>query len=531
MSHSTTAGGFALILQAHLPFVRHPEHDRSIEEEWFFEALAECYLPLWRVLRTLAADGIPAPITLAWSGTLVAMLQDDWLLRRFDLWLHERLDLLHHEARRAAAPQHLVAYHDARLRQAQHDFAACDRHLLRAFAELARTGELELATGSATHAFAPLWQDQPELWQAQVRLPLAPFRAATGGNTSGPRGMWWAECGYVPGMECELAAAGIQWFVLDAHGLAFADPPPATAGLAPVWCGHSQVAAFARDPLTAAQIWHADAGFPADPVYLDFHRDIGHLLPLDELHGVIGREDLRRPTGIRYWRITDRHGTQRDLYDPQAAAARIRQHAREFVHHRRQHLNRVRATWTAASPPLIVAPYDAELFGHWWHEGPAFIDALYREFREPAAQNDVQPTTPGAYLARWPEHAMATPAASSWGSGGFSNVWLNEQTDWIVREGHRVTRALIRLHGSVDRRVVAQAWRELLLAQASDWPFLIRMGTARSYATSRARDHLDAAARLVSQAERVDAAWLAERIAQWGTLFPQLETNAGPQSI
>ncbi|MGE0432194.1 MAG: 1,4-alpha-glucan branching protein domain-containing protein [Planctomycetota bacterium] len=515
-------GLFALVLHAHLPLVRHPEHEQSIEEEWFFEALAECYLPLWRVLQRLVADGVRPGITISLSGPLRQMLGDRWLLGRFDEWLARRLALVEREAQRTGAPAHLVTYHRDRLQHAADSLAACNRQLAPALGALARAGAIELATGTATHAFAPLWPAPVELWRRQVRDALPPFRAAIGERDDARApGMWLAECGFVPGMERELAAAGVRWFVVDAHAFAAADSPPPTGVYAPVWCaaGGGGLAAFARDPETAAQVWHADVGFPADAAYLDFHKDIGFELPLADLQPVIGSEQLRRPTGLRYWRITDRAGTHREWYDPAAASARVRGHAREFVRARVEQVDRLLAAgWRGDAPPLVVAPYDAELFGHWWHEGPQFVDALCRELA--AAADDpagIAAITPGEYLTRWASHAVATPGASSWGAGGYTGVWLNEQTDWIVRGVQRVADELVRFNDS-SSRALRQAWRELMLAQASDWAFLIRMGTNAGYATARARDHLAAAERLVTMVRdgRSDVAWLKEREARWG---------------
>ena len=188
-----------------------------------------------------------------------------------------------------------------------------------------------------------------------------------------------------------------------------------------------------RNPPTG--IWNASIGYPGDPAYREFHRDIGFDRPIDELTPVITAEHLRRPTGFRYWRVTDRTGDHREPYDPVVAR---RPRSRNTRSNSSPAVGARWIGWPTASqiaPPVLVAPFDAELFGHWWWEGPEFLDAMLRAL--PAA--GLEAITPIDYLQRHPTNPVATPGASSWGAGGHAQVWLNDQTDWI----HQGTRAYL----------------------------------------------------------------------------------------
>src|SRR4030067_721770 len=87
-------GYFALVLHAHLPFVRHPEYERFLEEDWFFEALTETYLPLLDVFEGLARDGVHFRVTLSLTPPLLSMMTDPLLQQRYLNYLDERLATL-----------------------------------------------------------------------------------------------------------------------------------------------------------------------------------------------------------------------------------------------------------------------------------------------------------------------------------------------------------------------------------------------------------------------------------------------------
>jgi 1,4-alpha-glucan branching enzyme len=145
-------------------------------------------------------------------------------------------------------------------------------------------------------------------------------------------------------------------------------------------------------------------------------------------------------------------------------------------------------------PPIVVSPYDAELFGHWWLEGPHFLDQVIRKSASTPSQFKL--ATLSEVLDEYPNPVCLQPAASSWGELGFQQVWLNERTQWLYRHQHQAERCMVDLAKEFPeaegplRRALNQAARELLLAQSSDWPFLISQQTAVPYAMRRFREHI-----------------------------------------
>jgi 1,4-alpha-glucan branching enzyme len=240
-------------------------------------------------------------------------------------------------------------------------------------------------------------------------------------------------------------------------------------------------------------VWSRNEGYPGDFQYRDFYRDIGFDLDMEYIGPFILDGHTRIHTGFKYYRITGT-GDHKLPYEPEQAARRIAAHADDFVMRVRRSVS---AHGGRNSPaPLVVSPYDAELFGHWWFEGPQWLEAVVR--RMASEPDEVALTTPSVYLARNPVLQSATPTASSWGDGGYNAFWLNPGNDWVYPHLHDAARrmtAMSRQHGdaapgTLPYRAMQQAARSLLLAQASDWAFIMKSGTAEEYAQRRTRDHL-----------------------------------------
>jgi 1,4-alpha-glucan branching enzyme len=177
--------------------------------------------------------------------------------------------------------------------------------------------------------------------------------------------------------------------------------------------------------------------------------------------------------------------------------------------------------------PLLVSPYDAELFGHWWYEGPEFLDYFVRKAY--FDQQVFRLTTPHEYLQQHPTQQVAQPAASSWGEEGYWKVWLNERNDWIFPHLDVAQARMAELArrfpnpDGLTERALQQAARELLLAQSSDWPFILRTGTSPEYARRRVKDHLLRFIALHEQLTQthIDQHWLAS--IEWrDNVFPNV---------
>jgi 1,4-alpha-glucan branching enzyme len=485
-------GYLSLVLHAHLPFVRHPEHERFLEENWLFEALTECYLPLLQLFQRWQQEGINAPLTLTLTPTLCAMLQDQLLQERYARRLDELLELVEKELLRThweKAFHDLARFYQVRLAATRDLYAACRRDVLGAFRQLQDHGRLEIMTSAATHALLPLLAGHPPSLRAQILVARDSYRSCFGRD---PRGIWLPECAYVEGLEVFLQEANLRWFIVDTHGLLHARPRPRYGIFAPVLTPNG-LAAFGRDRDSAKQVWSRTEGYPGDPRYRDFYRDIGFDLDLDYVKPYLPAPGQRGFTGLKYHRITSPDKSQAKApYDRAAALAAADEHARHFLQARISQTQRLGEILDR--PPLVLAPYDAELFGHWWYEGPEFLDLFVRKaFYD---QRSFVLTTPEAYLERHRTHQVAMPAASSWGEAGYWQVWLNEKNHWLfphLQVAQQRMSELVRRFpqpGKLCERALKQAARELLLAQASDWPFILRTGTSPEYARSRVAAHL-----------------------------------------
>ncbi|HVE85747.1 MAG TPA: 1,4-alpha-glucan branching protein domain-containing protein [Myxococcales bacterium] len=525
----TGAGSLCIVLHAHLPFVRHPEHEDFLEEDWLYEAISETYLPLLLVLDQLVEDRVPFRLTMTLSPTLVSMLGDELLVSRYGRRLDRLCDLAGKEVARTSPDPtfgplaRFYRDHFERLHRAFH--GRYGRDLVAAFRRLQGLGVLEIITCTATHGFLPLLGTVPEAARAQVKVGADHYRRSFGRDA---RGIWLAECGYAPGVDRFLAAEGIRYFFLDTHGLMDAEPKPVYAWFAPIYT-EAGVAAFARDPESSQQVWSAQTGYPGDPWYREFYRDIGFDLPLDYVRPYVKPTGERKSTGFKYFRITGKT-PHKEAYDPAVARARAEEHAAHFVYCRAQQL-RDAAARMDGKRPIVVAPYDAELFGHWWFEGPWFLDALFRRCADESA--GVRLVTPAEHLQEQPEAQVASPPMSSWGAHGYAGMWLDQSNDWIYRHLIPCSRRMVRLADDfksptpLERRALAQAARELLLAQSSDWAFIMKAGTMVEYAHKRTREHLLRFLKLHDQvrAGAVDERWLAQVEAR-NNLFPDLEYRA-----
>jgi 1,4-alpha-glucan branching enzyme len=518
-----------LLLHAHLPFVRHPEHPEFFEESWLFEAVLECYLPLLQVLDGWERDGIPGGLTLSVSPTLLSMWRDPLLGQRLGQHLERLICFAEQEATRAhflPQRQRIAHFYCHRLRTLRTQLKDIGGDWAAAFGRHAREGRLELITCAATHPTLPLLLDEPGALRIQLRTAIDAHARSFG---EAPTGFWLPECAWDPELEPFLLEAGIRWTVLETHGVLNATPRPQRAIFAPVRTAGG-LAVFGRDPRSARQVWSRQGGYPGDPRYREFHRDVGHEADWEYVRPHLHGASERTFTGLKFHRVTGPGpGETKALYDRDEALAAVQEHAAHFV------AARVQVAGAAAhhlrTPAVLMAPYDAELFGHWWFEGPEFLDAVAR--RIAASQVGLTLTTPSQSLKHTPELQTVQPAASTWGEGGHFGVWLDPANAWtqvpLRRAGHRLTTLASRLapqaQDPLTERLMAQASRELLLAQSSDWPFLMKMGTAGSYPATRFREHLAAVNRLLDAINGGNLATgeaLLADLEQRHNLFPEI---------
>ena len=517
-------GYLSLILHAHLPFVRHPEHERFLEESWLFEAITETYVPLLQMLESWAKDGMQSPVTLTLTPTLCTMLSDTLLRSRYRRHLDELIELADKETHRTLfeKPLHEQAvFYLQRFRSIRAQYEAWQGDLISVFRRLKEAGLVEIITSAATHALLPLLADHTPSLRAQVRVACDHYRSCFEAN---PEGIWLPECAYVPAIEPILEEANLRWFISDTHGVLNASPKPRYGMFAPILTPNG-VAVFGRDIDSAAQVWSRQEGYPGDPRYRDFYRDIGFDLDLDYLKPFQAAPGQRGFTGIKYHRISG-PGPAKAPYERSRAVDAADEHAAHFLKARVAQIQGL--SGVLDRPPIVVCPYDAELFGHWWYEGIEFLNFFVRKAY--FDQTVFGFITPGQFLRQYPTHQIAAPAASSWGEDGYWRVWLSEQNQWIYPHlrvaQERMTELARRFETSPKpaARALRQAARELLLAQSSDWPFILRTGTSPEYARKRVTEHVARFTKIYEQLGngQLDLPWL-EQIEAQDNVFPAID--------
>jgi 1,4-alpha-glucan branching enzyme len=534
-------GHVVLVLHTHLPWVL--GHGRWPHgEDWLLEAAVECYIPILRVLDRIASDDGSPRITIGLTPVLCEMLGSPRFKADFIAHLDSRQELAERDREEFEAignrdAARLAASWSAFYGDARRDFVErYGRDLLGAFRRLQEGGHVEVITSAATHGYLPLLGSDAAV-DAQVAAGVSEYRRHFG---RAPRGIWLPECAYRPGgrwsrpagparawnrpgLEDVLARHGLRYFFVDTHlvsggtplgtyGARFEEPePPKTrpgTGASPneahalVTRGKKRVAVLARDPKSSVQVWSADYGYPGDGAYLEFHRKKGQ-------------------GGLRYWRVTSRALSLDDKapYIPVVAEERARAHAEHFVATVRETLRAHRQA--TGRPGVVVAPFDTELFGHWWFEGPRWLEAVLRGLQGEVA-------TASEHLLRSPPSTVIRLPEGSWGQG---TMWI---WDLVYRAEDAFVEALrkTRRPRGIVLRILKQLARELLLLESSDWPFLITTVSARDYAEARVKLHAATFDRLLSLMKTAtagplapaDEAWLAEVEAR-DAAFPDIDPD------
>jgi 1,4-alpha-glucan branching enzyme len=526
---SGPSGFLSFTLHAHLPYVvNHGTWPHGIE--WLHEAAAETYLPLLRVLRNLERDGIAFNCNLNLSPILLEQLAHPVFQSDFPRYVERKIvaareDEAYFTSMGEVHYAELARFWHAYFTEALQDFEALDRDIIKGFRYFNDKGLIEIITCGATHGYMPLLGTDESV-RAQVRTAVNAHQRHIGKH---PKGIWAPECGYRPagfwnypvpnadgspaapgfnriGVEQALSESDIDFFFVDTHlveesarvaspynhllgNLATTAQEPMTRNnyrrlYQPYFVDGPYVSldkshattVFPRDPRTGIQVWSGESGYPGDANYLDFHKK-------------------RWPGGHRYWAVTGAKVDMADKqpYNPKLAADRTKSHASHFVHLVWEALQ---AGFTDAIPPILCSPFDAELFGHWWFEGPLWLEAVARVIHD--YPMGLKLTTCSQYLDKYPRAGFIAMHEGSWGAEGTNHVWMNPDTSWTythIYPAELYTREVCTARkwkdGGLGERIVKQLCRELLLLESSDWQFLITTGAARDYAELRFETHND----------------------------------------
>ncbi|OHB43375.1 MAG: glycoside hydrolase [Planctomycetes bacterium GWB2_41_19] len=520
-------GYLSLILHAHLPFVRHPEYHEFLEEDWLFEAITETYIPLIDVFDKLIDEGINFRITMSLTPPLISMLTDELLQSRYIRYLEKRIQLSGKEIERTKhQPEfnRLAQMYYKHFSNARYVFAEkYHRNIIHAFKKFQDMGKLEVITCGATHGYLPLMNNNVNAMRAQINVAVQHYEKHFGRK---PRGIWLPECAYEPVVDQLLKDAGIRFFITETHGILFASPRPKYGIYAPIYCP-TGVAAFGRDMESSRQVWSSKDGYPGDFSYRDFYRDVGFDLDYDYIRPYLHGDGKRTNVGIKYYRITGKTD-HKEPYSPERALDKAAEQAGNFMFNREKQIEHLASIMDRK--PIVVAPYDAELFGHWWFEGPDWINFLFRKIA--FDQKTISLITPMEYLEMYPVNQVSTPSLSSWGYKGYNEYWLNDSNDWIYRHLHKAAERMVELAqkfsdttgNALKNRALNQAARELLLAQSSDWAFIMKTGTMVEYAAKRTKEHLFRFTRLYDdiRANNIDATRLSD-IEGKDNIFPDID--------
>ncbi|AZO94125.1 1,4-alpha-glucan branching protein domain-containing protein [Halocella sp. SP3-1] len=520
-----TKGFLAFVLHAHLPYVRHNK-EGELAEDWLYEAITETYIPLIIIMNRLVKEGVNFQYTINISPSLASMLGDELLQERYHKHLLKLIELSEKELQRTKdQPEfyRLAEMYNYLYKEAYYFFhEKYHNNILAAFKEFQERGNIEIITSAATHAYLPLLLTD-EARNAQIKTGIETYQQFFGKR---PNGIWLPECAFKPGLDQILAENDLRYFISSSHGILHAAPRPRYGLYAPIYTP-AGVAAFGRDVESSKQVWSANEGYPGDYNYREFYRDIGYDLDYDYVKEYLP-SGIRKHIGFKYYKITSKNNWK-EVYDPIAARDKAAEHAGNFMFNRQQQIHYL--TQILDRKAIIVSPYDAELFGHWWFEGPQWLEFLFKKLHYD--QDEIETISLSNYLDHYPKNQIAMPTESSWGYKGYHEVWLNGTNDWIYRHLHQAELKLIELadcfaylNDQKDKRyrTLNQLVRELLLAQSSDWAFIMKADTMVDYAVLRTKKHLHNFSQLVEGIERnnIDLTKLTE-LEKEDNIFPAID--------
>lgn len=485
-------GYLTFVLHTHIPYVR--KHGKwPFGEEWLYEAMSESYLPLLMEFERLRNSGVRFQLVVNITPILIEQLADDYVKAEFEKYLLRKIERTKEDLSSGKYLKKAVRGALNHYEGVYFYWKAINGNIIGEFRQLQEEGYLEIIASPATHSYLPLLGREESI-RAQIANGIATYEKHFGRK---PRGMWISECAYRPegewelpdgrkvsrpGIEKFLEEFGIKYFLVESSLIdngpvsdSYGNPIPhdSLATLRPYWVKGSSVAVFGRNRETGHQVWSAHYGYPGDFWYREFHRKAPE-------------------SGGQYWRVTgkDVDLSEKDYYDPDKALKRVEEHARHFVWLVEALLKEFEEK--TGEKGIIVAPYDTELFGHWWYEGVKWLGRVL----ELLAERGIKTTTLSAFLENYSSEGLEIELPEgSWGANSNHSTWWNPETEWTWKEIYRAEDRMVamasRFYGK-DRlgdRAIEQLARELLTLEASDWQFLITTGQAKVYAERRVLLH------------------------------------------
>lgn len=533
-------GNFVLVLHTHLPWViNHGAWPHGVE--WLTEAVAECYIPLLNTFQELIDEGIPPKVSLDISPVLCEQLAHPDFPDIFINYCKGKIEAAKNDEKNfkdwGYDPHHiyLTQFWQEWYNDRINDFTKkYDQSIVRALKQLQDEGAIEIVSCGATHGYFPLLGTERSI-NLQVKAAVENYKKHFGRQ---PRGIWLPECAYRPsydwksyiavnpyhkprlrpGIEQFLAKHEIEYFFIDEDlinranpigvfldnkrtSIIKADDPyfnplPHSFDRSPLSLynisssekvEYGTAVAFTRHHDIAMQVWSGDVGYPGEPDYLDFHKK-------------------HNDSMLRYWRVTDAKADMmyKTLYHPDWTKDKIDLQANHFIHNAENTVNYYHSNTNKFAN--LCVPFDTELFGHWWFEGPEFLKAVIRGIHHSPYINSA---TASEQLYRLKPLEIVSIPEGSWGENNNHDVWSNDDTTWTWEAIYNDENRMLRLESkfpveSMDetlRRIITQAMRELMLLMASDWQFLIHTQSAKDYAEQRFSFHHSDYNRICDMAE------------------------------
>ncbi len=533
------AGNYVLVLHSHLPWVLH-HGTWPHGEDWLNEVTAECYIPLLNAFNELLNDGITPKVTIGITPVLCEQLAHPEYPEIFKEYCKSKiegakLDRNYYKERNYNGHQiYLAEYWQKWYSDRLDDFETkYDCNIVQSFRELQDRGAIEIITCAATHGYLPLLPTEKSI-NMQIKLGKENYIKHFGRE---PRGIWLPECAYRPsyewhsylpiapynipqwrpGIEQFLAKHNINFFITDEKHIAEASPigyykDGNHDDFKPLWVenyhleksplkifnvassenvSNGTAKVFARHHDISMQVWSGKSGYPGNPDYLDFHK-----------------QEYENKSRLRYWRVTDSEADMmyKQLYYPEWTEDKIDLQSNHYIHHLENSANYYKNN--KYQDAVICTPFDTELFGHWWFEGPRFIKAVLRGLN---FSPWVSTATCSEEIEKMNPSEVIRMNEGSWGENFNNDVWSNKDNVWtwehIYNDENALTSFLdkypLKKLTKKALRILKQAYRELLLEQSSDWQFLIYTQSARDYAEIRLANHHNDFNKLLGFAEKV----------------------------
>lgn len=504
-----------LVLNAHLPYIRQVENEDSFEEDWYYEAVVESYLPIVRSLKELDRRNVPFKITLVLSPSLIEMMKDSLLNERLLKYIQKHIELGNKEVARLANEPELLENAKSILQEyktAKRELTLRYRSVLDAFLSLP-TDKVEFISTAATHSLLPLYTSRPcflnSSFAVSDKVHYDTFKKKT-------EGVWLPNGGYFPELDRYIKRNMLktEYFFVPANSFALSSSFIERSAYAPIKT-KSGLYAFALDASLQDKVTSPILGYPGDDDYREFYRDIGYDLPFSYIGDYVHHSENRGFTGYKYYAVSGKRETK-EIYNKEKAYAKAQLHAEDFVKTLEEKADRVNSV-VQDIPPIFNIAFDAELLGHWWKEGPLWLSKVISIINK---SKILSFTNSKDYIRENASKIKDGELAYSYLSNGtYAYPYMDGDNNSLVRLIYGAIDTVEDLSkrfknetNPIKRRYVAMAVKNVLLLSASDWPFILHNRTCPNYARSRIREHLSNIDKVVSllSGGKIETSWLVK---------------------